>query len=286
MFKYGVITDEISQDIYEACALAHRYNLNGIEIRSVNERGPHEFTDEDVAQIKDAMKKYSLECCAISSPVFKCNLNDDEVKKNIKILEKCISVAKSLGTKYIRSFTFFKEEDSDDIIDKIVNVYKGLESLLESEDVYLLLEFDPSVYASCGQTLAKVIRAINMDRVKGLWDPGNDIYSPEKEIPYPDGYEYMKGLITHVHIKDAKVNDDGTIAGVAFGDGEVDFKGQLIALKDDGYDGYLVMETHYRVKKDIPEELLTMPKGSMFSLGGYEATEECFENFFKMIKEI
>jgi len=286
MFKYGVITDEISQDIYEACQLAHRYNLDGVEIRSVNERGPHEFTDEDVTQIKDAMKKYSLECCAISSPVFKCNLNDDEVKTNLKILEKCISVAKSLGTKYIRSFTFFKEEDLDDVIDKIVNVYKGLESLLESEDIYLLIEFDPSVYASCGQTLAKVIRAIDMDRVKGLWDPGNDIYSPEKEVPYPDGYECMKGLITHVHIKDAKVNDDGTIAGVAFGDGEVDFKGQLTALKDDGYDGYLVMETHYRVKKDIPEELLTMPKGGMFSLGGYEATEECFENFFKMIKEI
>jgi len=32
MFKYGVITDEISQDIYEACQLAHRYNLDGVEI--------------------------------------------------------------------------------------------------------------------------------------------------------------------------------------------------------------------------------------------------------------
>ena len=285
MFKYGVITDEISQDIYEACDLAHKYNLDGIEIRSVNERGPHELTREDIEQIKDAMTKNSLECCAISSPVFKCNLNDKDIEANIEILNKCILLAKELGTKYIRSFTFFKEKDLDDVLDDIVNVYKRLETVLESEDIYLLLEFDPSVYASCGETLAKIIRAIDMDRVKGLWDPGNDIYSPEKEVPYPDGYNHMKDFVTHVHIKDAKANSDGTITGVAFGDGDVDFKGQIAALKADGYDGYLVMETHYRVKKDILEELLTMPKGSMFSLGGYEATEECFENFFKLIRE-
>ncbi len=286
MVKYAVITDEISQDIYEAAELANKYNLHGLEIRSVNERGPHELTDDDIEQILDAMDKYSLECCAISSPVFKCNLNEEEVGQSIETLKKCICLAKKLGTKYIRSFTFFKEKELDDAIGEIVNVYKSIENILDKEDVYLLLESDPSVNASCGETLARIINAIDMDRVKGLWDPGNDIYSPEKEVPYPDGYNYMKNFVSHVHIKDAKQNSDGTITGVAFGDGDVDFKGQLTALKNDGYDGYIVMETHYRVKKDIPEHLLTMPKGSMFSLGGYEATEECFENFFEMLKEI
>ncbi len=286
MVKYAVITDEISQDIFEAAELAGRFNLDGIEIRSVNDHGPHQLTKEDLEQIKKAMKEYNLECCAISAPFFKCNCNKEEVEESIEILKKCILVAKELGTKYIRGFTFFKEKELDEALPEIVSAYKSVESILEENDIYVLLESDPSVNAACGEDLAKVIKAIDMDRVKGLWDPGNDIYSPTGEVPYPNGYNFMKGLINHVHIKDAVKNADGTISGVPFGDGDVDFKGQLTALKDDGYDGWIVMETHYRVKLEISEELLTRPQGSGFSLGGYEATEICLENFFKMAKEI
>jgi len=286
MIKYAVITDEISQDINVAAELAHEFKLDGLEIRSVNERGPHELTVSDIAEIKAAMEKYNLECAAISSPFFKCNITDAEIEENILLLKKCIRLAKELGTKYIRGFTFFKGGSLEDALPKITDAYKKIEQMLIDEDIYILLESDPSLYTSCGESLSRVIKAINSERVKGLWDPGNDIYSPENEVPYPDGYSHMKGLISHVHIKDAVKNPDGTISGVAFGKGDVDFEGQLKALKADGYDGYIVMETHYRVKQEIPEELLTLPKGAAFSLGGYEATKECLENFFKLIDEL
>lgn len=286
MIKYAVITDEISQNIFEAAELAGRFNLAGIEIRSVNEHAPHQLTKEDIAQIKQAMEKYNLECCAISSPFFKCNCNKQEVEENIKILEKCILVAKELGTKYIRGFTFFKEKDFDEALPEIVAEYKKLKDILEENDIYILLESDPSVNASCGETLAKIIKAIDMDRVKGLWDPGNDIYSPECEVPYPNGYSFMKDLVYHVHIKDAVKNADGSVDGVAFGKGDVDFKGQLTALKNDGYNGWIVMETHYKKTAKISEDLLTRPQGSAFSAGGYESTEECLTNLMEMAKNI
>ena len=41
MFKKGVITDEISQDMGQAVELASKYGLDGVEIRSVWEKSPH-----------------------------------------------------------------------------------------------------------------------------------------------------------------------------------------------------------------------------------------------------
>ncbi len=285
MIKYAVITDEISQDINIAASLAKKYNLEGLEIRSVNDRGPHQLTDADISEIKEAMEKNSLECCAISAPLFKCNLNEKEIAEQMEILEKIISLAKKLGTKCIRGFTFFKEEDFEIALPKIAAEYQKIIPILEKEDMYVYIESDPSVNASCGETLAKVIEAVGSDRVGGLWDPGNDVYSPENEKPYPDGYSFMKKFVRHVHIKDAVRNGDNA-DGVAFGDGEVDFEGQLTALRDDGYDGYIVMETHYRPKSIISDELLLRPQGSDFSSGGYEATDECLEKFCKLANKI
>ena len=44
MIKLGVITDEVSQDLEEAIQFAQRFQLDGLEIRSVWDRGPFEQT--------------------------------------------------------------------------------------------------------------------------------------------------------------------------------------------------------------------------------------------------
>lgn len=287
MFKLGVITDEISQEFEEALELCKKHNLDGVEIRSVWEKGPHELSDEDIEKIKELLEKYNLSCCGISAPLFKCELYDEEqFKEQLDILNKCIHLAKALGTKYIRGFTFWKRKSLDEAIDDIVESYNRILDILEKEDMYVLIEFDPSVYATNAKQLRKVVTAINSERVKALWDPGNDIYDPDGEVPYPEGYSDIKDIFKHMHIKDAIKRKDGSIEGVPFGEGQVDYKGQLTKLKEDGYTGWLVMETHYRPKHEISEELLALPKGSAFSMFGYEATDECLTKFISMLKSL
>lgn len=38
--RLGVITDEVSQDIWEAAGFARHFGLDALELRSVNDRGP------------------------------------------------------------------------------------------------------------------------------------------------------------------------------------------------------------------------------------------------------
>ncbi|OGO80785.1 MAG: hypothetical protein A2Y21_09335 [Clostridiales bacterium GWC2_40_7] len=287
MFKRGVITDEISQDFKTAVGLALKYGLDGVEIRSVWEKGPHELDGDDFGKIKNILAGTGLKVSGISAPFFKCSHdNPEEIRQHIGILENCMQLAQALGTNLIRGFTFWKKGSFEENLDCIVERFNEPVKLLEKEGMTLALEFDPSVFASNACKLAKVIKKINSKYVKGLWDPGNDIYDSDGEIPYPDGYNIILPHMVHVHLKDAARQADGKINGVPIGEGDVDYKGQFKALIGGGYNGYVVLETHYRPKYEISEALLALPKGSAFSHNGYEATEECLVKWGKLMAEL
>lgn len=287
MFKKGVITDEISQDFKIAVGLALKHRLDGVEIRSVWEKGPHELDKLDIGNIKAILSNTNLEVCGISAPFFKCDIdNVAEVDLHLEILKKCIELAHETGTKIIRGFTFWGKGDFKENLSKIASRFEKPLKILEKENLTLALEFDPSVFATNARKLVSVIEAINSPLVKALWDPGNDIYEPDGEIPFPDGYEIIKPHMVHMHLKDAAKLHDGKIVGTPIGDGQVDYKGHFSELVKCGYSGYVVLETHYRKKHDISAEQLALPKGSAFSYLGYEATEECLEKWEKLLRKI
>ena len=69
----------------------------------------------------------------------------------------------------------------------------------------------------------------------------------EGDSAFPEGYQEIKDLIGHVHLKDALI-EKGDPKCVPIGEGEVPFVDQLQALQNDGYTGLFTIETHY-----IPE---------------------------------
>jgi len=287
MFRKGVINDEISQDFQVAASLAMKYELDAIEIRSTWEKGPHELDKSDINKIKNIAKDSGLVIPAISAPFYKCDIdNVEEIKTHLDILQKSINLAQSVGAKYIRGFTFWSKGNFDENLDKIISKFEEPLKILEKEDMTLVLEFDPAVYATNASKLVKVIKGIGSERVRGLWDPGNDIYEPDGEVPYPNGYEIIKPYMVHMHLKDAKRLEDGKVVGTPIGEGQVDYKGHFKRLIEDGYDGYVMLETHYRPKTGISEELLALPKGSAFSYMGYEATEECLIKWKQLLESV
>jgi sugar phosphate isomerase/epimerase len=284
-FKTSVITDEIDQDFEKACDLAKEFSLDAVEVRSVYERGPFEFTQDDIGRMKHILSKNGLRVCAISSPFFKCKMDaPEEIKTHLQGLKHCINLADQLGTNLIRGFTFWASSDGFNP-GAIASRFEEAVKILSESGKTLVLESDPSVNASNAQMLVQVIEAVNSEHVLGLWDPGNDIWDPKGEIPFPDGYSLIKKWIAHVHLKDGS-KKSGKPEGVPIGSGEVDWKGQFHALAADGYTGYVSLETHYRHTVKISEELMALPKGAVFSLGGYEATKESLGLWKKMLEKV
>ena len=287
MFKTAVITDEISQDFKVAVDMAVRFKLDALEVRSVYELGPFEWTDEAVNKMKAEADKAGLSICCVSSPFFKCEIDDeDEIARQYDSLRKCLVHAKMLNTRLIRGFTFWDRDNKfDERLPVIADRFKEVIRILEETDMIMVLESEPAVYTSNAAKLAKAIDAINSPLVKALWDPGNEAYCSERGAPYPDGYEQIKDKMEHMHLKDTKI-EDGKPKGAAVGTGIIDYENHFRRLIQDGYKGYVALETHYRPAHLISEELLAMPKGSAFSHGGYEATEECLTTWAELMHRI
>jgi len=287
MFKLSVISDEVSQDLERVAKFAKRFNLDGIEIRTIWNKSPQDLV-EDIPKIKEVLSKYNLEVCCIASPFFKANLDsEEEYKKHIDILKKVIELAKSLDTNLIRGFTFWRKGPLEQYLDKILEKFGEPLDIIKSEGVILAIENEPSTHVNNGLRLAQFLDALKENKyVKALWDPGNDIFDPEGEIPYPDGYKYVRGRIVHVHIKDGKRLGPGKYEPTPVGEGDVDYLGQFKALKEDGYIGYLSLETHWRPKIRLTEEQIVKPGGVAFSAMGEEASEICMKNILKLLSKI
>lgn len=277
-FKLGVITDEVTQDIFEAAAFCKRYGLQCMEVRSVNDHSPYDFTDQDIADINAAAKEYGLTVCAISAPLFKCDFDDDAaIALHIENFKKCAQRANQIGAKMIRGFDFW---DSGIDIQKRAEKYKKIAEICEKYDIICVIEADPSVHSNTPQLTAQLAKEINSPYIKVLFDPGNEIWVTG--MASDDAYDAVKLHLAHIHIKDADIID-GKPDGVKIGTGLVDYKKLFARLIADGYSGNVMLETHYRKNVELTEEQLKRPGGSTFSLGAYEASEESIVELIKII---
>jgi len=289
MFKLAVFTDEVSQDLQRVIEIAREFELKGLEIRSLwNKKGPQDLTSEDIKRIKEIVKGSGLTICSIASPFFKCNINsEEEYKVHLKILRDCISLAQQLDCPLIRGFTFWRKGNFEENLEKIISKFEEPIKILEKEGITLGIENEAATFIGNGKNLSRFLSKIDSPYIKAVWDPANSIFDPEGEVPYPDGYEAIKRWMVHMHLKDARRDSTtGEPKCVPVGKGAIDFRGQLKALKNDNYEGYVSLETHWRPEEELSEEEINLPGGEKFSRLAEKASRICLENLQKLMREI
>jgi L-ribulose-5-phosphate 3-epimerase len=286
MFKLAAITDEISQDPAVAAAMVREFGGEGLEIRSVWEKAPHELEPDDITRLKQITAAHGLRICGIASPVFKCQLGAvDEEREHLDMLQRCIALAHALDTDLIRVFTFWLQPGPPPW-ELIAEKFHEPLRLAEREGITLGIENERSTIGANARRVADFLALMNHPRLRAIWDPGNEQGDVEGSGAFPSGYETLRPWIVHVQIKDVKRQPNGTSESVRLGTGDVDYLGQLRALKRDGYGGYLSMETHWRIRHEIPKDVVRQPQGSVFSAGGEEATRQCLESLRAMLQQV
>lgn len=281
--KLAFITDEATQDLREAIAFAKAHGMSGVELRSVEDTPIDRIPAQTLKTYKQWLDDAGLKVCNLASSFFKCLPRESggEMDK----LRRLCDAADILECDTIRGFVFFADENGPRVTDEMAALFAPAVELLKERGKMLLIEADPSVNTTNHAAVAAFLERLDSDVVGAIYDPGNDIYDPLGEIPYPDGYEAVKKWIRHVHIKDAVRDADGDPHCVCIGTGWVDYPGLIRALKRDGYDGWMSLETHYRVGTAISEELMAQPGGAAFSEGGLGATAESADALRKLVKE-
>lgn len=280
--KLAFITDEATQDLGEAIAFAKEYGMQGVELRSVENTPIDRIGHDTLRTYKKMLDDAGLTVCNLASSFFKCLPKNVQTEYD-KLVRLC-DAADILGCETIRGFVFFAEGEPK-ITDDMIALFAPAVEILRQRGKKLLLEADPSVNTTNHAALAAFLERLSCPEVGAIYDPGNDIYDRYREVPYPDGYEAVKKYVRHVHIKDAVRNVQDEPECVCIGTGWVDYPGLIRALSRDGYDGWMSLETHYRVGTAISEELMTRPGGAAFSEGGMGATAESAAALRKLVEE-
>lgn len=272
--RLGVITDEVSEDFIEALDWIQEMNLSYIEVRMVNGKNICNVDPDTLKWMKKEIDKRHLTVAGISSPIFKCALDpsrevasgdtfgqeEEDVDAHFQKLEHTISIAKLLETNKIRIFSFWREKQPENYEAEIVSHLQRAAKIAENHQVLLLLENEGSCNGGAAKEVAGYVASVASAHVQVLWDPGNEQFGGSES--FPAGYEQVKDLLGHVHIKDAINYPNKKSECVPAGQGQVPYAEQLKALQAAGYSGTFIIETHY-----IPEGGTKM-EGTRQSLEG------------------
>lgn len=285
MMKLSFITDEATQSFSEAVSFAKAHGLSGLELRSVEDMPIDQIPADTLRDWKHTLDENGLKVCSLAGSFYKCapdapELLDGELQK----LRRLCDAADILDCRIIRGFAFFAPDSGALPAKTLAPLFREPMELIERRGKLLALEADPSVNTTNHASLAALLEAIHHPCAMAIYDPGNDIYDPLMEIPYPDGYEAIKPYICHIHIKDAVRTAAGPEC-VNIGTGLVDYPLLLQHLLRDGYDGWLSLETHYRKNAHLTEEQMRLPQGGAFSAGGFEATAESAASLRRLLEE-
>ncbi|MGC9997782.1 MAG: sugar phosphate isomerase/epimerase family protein [Terriglobia bacterium] len=281
--KLGVITDELSEEFEKALEFISEHSLGYCEVRELWNKNVTRLSQEELERAKQSIEQHHLKVSEIASPLFKYHLPgmpsprpnwgdtfkaaDLTDKDTESLLEQVFRLAPFFGTSKVRVFSYWRVEDPEKAYPLVRDRLAKAAAMAAQHNITLLLENETDCNVGTGKELGRMVRDINSPNLLAMWDPCNALGLGE--TPYPDGYREVRGLFRHMHVKDMRKDPAaGKFRYVPVGKGEIDYRGQFKALRDDGYEGTMSIETSY-VRPDKDK---------------LEATRECLEGLLSVWK--
>ncbi len=236
-FTISGFSDEIDQDIDIQFSSLNKMGISYFEPRGINGTGIADISDEQLAELKEKMKKYGIKASSIGSPIGKIGIRDD-FDEHLEKLRRVIYIAKELDTKYIRMFSFFmRGENPEDVRDEVIRRMKAMTKVAEEEGVILLHENEKGIYGDIAIRCAEIIKEVNSPNLRAVFDFANFVQCGQ--VTYPDAFELMKPYVVYIHIKDA-LFESGDVVPPGEGDGQL----ETIFKAFPEYEGFLSLEPH------------------------------------------
>ncbi len=281
--KLALVTDEVSQDLGTVIKLAVRYQLDGVELRTVWNKPVQHLSRVEIDSIRKALGEHGLAVAAIASPAFKCELDDDAAyRDHLQSVRDYVRIAVALDARVVRVFSFWKRGPSRFVWERVRNRLRPLVPIAAEAGVILAIENEPSTYCATAAETARMVAELDSPAVRVAWSPCNELFAAEGVAPYPDACRHVEGALAHVHVKDAKQLAKGLVRMARLGEGSIDWLGHLADLLDHGYQGYASLETHWRPPIP-PEDLLGDDGGRGFPEPGEYATDLCLRNLLSLL---
>src|SRR5918999_1887578 len=125
-----VITDEISQDLAHALDVCEDEGVSTVELRAVDGANVVSHDDDSVEKIRAVLEGRGFRVGSIASPFLKCHLHGDgdpqgathfaahaSREEQWEILDRSFEVARLFGAPLVRTFSFWRVSQPEDVRD-------------------------------------------------------------------------------------------------------------------------------------------------------------------------
>ena len=247
----SIISDEISRDPLTACELAAAWGLRHIELRThMLARAPLGMSDAQMAAVRKTAASCGLDIPSISPGLFKLRLDDPAISEHRgELRQRGLDLAEAVGATTIVVFPHLRPEGvhaDDGWPTAVVEDLRETGELAAQRGVQVALETEAPCYGASGPSMARLVATIDHPAVGVNWDPAN-CYTYNGQ-DHREGYAAVRDQVVHVHVKDQLARADGQRQRVAPGEGAVGWAEQIRSLHADGYEGLVVVETHFGPK--------------------------------------
>ena len=270
--------DESDTQIDGQILAMQRNGLKGLEIRGVDGTNVSDISLEKAKEVKDKLDAAGLICWSIGSPIGKIKMEGGDFEAHLEKFKHTLEIAKVLGAKNIRMFSFFVPSDKDPAIykEEIVSRLKKMVELAKGTGITLCHENEKGIYGDNAERCLEILTEV--PELKGIFDPANYVQCGVDTLK---AWEMLKDKIYYMHIKDALI--DGNVVPAGKGDGNV---GYIVSefIMQGGKD--FTVEPHLKIFKGLEaleQEGNTSEVGKKYV---YNSNEEAFDaacNAFKAL---
>lgn len=239
-FILSAFADEIATDLITQMDVLEQHGIKYIEMRGVNGKNVTELTIHEAEEIKQQLEARGFKISAVGSPIGKIVIRDD-FEPHLELFRHTIKIAKVLGTRYIRMFSFFIPRGEDPALyrDEVMRRWNLFIEEAKASSMILLHENEKDIYGDTPERCLDLLKTVNCKQLKATFDPANFVQCDCSA--YPEAYELLKDHVEYVHIKDAQFSNHEVVPA-GYGDGRV--KELLKTLHAAGYEGFLSIEPH------------------------------------------
>jgi L-ribulose-5-phosphate 3-epimerase len=263
-FHIGAVTDVFSPDVAVAAPAMRELNMTGAELRTLNGRHILEAEEAEWKRAIDSLRENHLEVVAIATPLLKCALKDWPAQSGLA--ERAFGIAMSAGAKIVRVFSGLRAAEPEKDFERVVDLLQDLADKAGRHGLTIAVENDRACNIATAQEMAGVLAAIDHSNLQVVWDPAAAYISGE--TPFPTGYQMLDAKrIALVHAKDCTL-DGHMPVWEPIGKGDIDWKGQIEALAEDGYKGFINLETYWQGIQDCARNLRKLCSTAGLAAGG------------------
>ena len=231
--------DEIENDLDIQIDVLKQLGQEYIEFRGADGITVGRYTIEQAKETMARLEEAGIKVSSIGSPIGKIKINED-FEPHFEVYKRIVEIAKIMGTKNIRMFSFFipEGEDADQYEEEVCARLEKFIEYAKEQDVVLLHENEKDIYGDVAYRCLNLMKKFYGDHFKCVFDFANFVQCKQDTL---EAYEMLKPYITYIHVKDAIWE---TAEVVVPGTGDGNLKQIFTALDEAGYEGFLSLEPH------------------------------------------